>query len=309
LAALIPYENQVIDIHELFECKKTLGTGGFGHVESVVCKEQMLNIPSDTELALKVVSTAHKRTNRKIVHEIATLKVLRGVPGVIRLHGAYCDDKHFGLLFEQGKPLFETVMAKGKLSERMCKWVMFRLLGTLVVLHEQKIAHRDIKLENIGICDSDDDLKMKKEEMSSIEKEQNPDVYYARKYGVPKLIDFGDAIQTTDSQVISEFVGTICYLSPERLRRHHGWETRCSDMWALGVTLYEMLTGKRCFYGENDQRVLKRIMRNKWHWPKNMQPDDITPQGKDFIQSLLKVNPVERLNARQALMHPWFDSL
>jgi len=112
-----------------------------------------------------------------------------------------------------------------------------------------------------------------------------------------------------DKEVISEFVGTVCYLAPERFRRYKGYEARMSDMWALGVTCYEMLTGKRCFYGNSDHEVARKIAKNKWHWPRSFSTKHFSPQCKHFVKSLLTLSVTKRPSARDALMHPWFNLL
>lgn len=76
-------------------------------------------------------------------------------------------------------------------------------------------------------------------------------------------------------------VGTLCYLCPSRVRTHFGWEIFKSDVFAVGVSAYEMLTGKRCFYGKDEREVLTKITTGQWHWPTHFVPSLL---AQDFVK-------------------------
>ena len=84
------------------------------------------------------------------------------------------------------------------------------------------------------------------------------------------LIDFGDAIIVEDEAIYEEFVGTPCYLSPERFYQHYGWQIKKSDIWAIGVILYELIVGTHCFEGKNKKEIFLKILANNWRWPDNI---------------------------------------
>ena len=71
------------------------------------------------------------------------------------------------------------------------------------------------------------------------------------------------------------------YLSPERFRQHKGWELLSSDVWALGVSLYEMLCGCRCFHAQNEAKIIERIRNGQWQWPQYVR---LSSNCKQFIQ-------------------------
>ncbi|ETO04008.1 hypothetical protein RFI_33394, partial [Reticulomyxa filosa] len=95
-----------------------------------------------------------------------------------------------------------------KLEEKVAKKVIGQLLEQLVVMHDQHIAHRDIKAQNVVVVN-----------------EENYQV---------KLIDFANAMVVEDEMDCHELIGTLCYLSPERWNVHQGWELKASDVWAIG---------------------------------------------------------------------------
>jgi len=151
-------------------------------------------------------------------------------------------------------------------------------LRTLVRLHQNNIVHRDIKPENI--------------------------VFTSNKSDQPKFIDFADALVVKEESVYTEFVGTQCYLSPERWRQHYGWELKAGDVWAIGVVTYEMVTGKRCFYGSSPRELAKKIQDGRIKYSKNGK---LSILCRHFINSLLTVESTHRPSAEFALHHPWLS--
>jgi len=128
--------------------------------------------------------------------------------------------------------LFKKIKENKQLAEKAAKEIARTLLQTLVTLHENQIVHRDIKPENV--------------------------IFTENSSNQPKFIDFGDALVVKDDKVYTEFAGTQCYLSPERWRQHFGWELKASDIWAVGVITFEMVTGRRCFFCQFRPRLDKK---------------------------------------------------
>merc|ERR1712173_20441 len=102
----------------------------------------------------------------------------------------------------------------------------------------------------------------------------------------------------------NEFVGTPCYFGPERFRQHTGAELKKSDVWAIGVIMFEMLTGCRCFSGgDNQYEVRSNILNKKMEqWPRNIL---ISSNAMDFFNKLLEFEPLKRYSCQQALRHDW----
>jgi len=115
-----------------------------------------------------------------------------------------------------------------------------------------------------------------------------------------KLADFGESKPV--SVGLSTYCGTPDYMAPEIIKGvAYGPEV---DMWALGVTAFVMIGGYAPFEGENDSEVFAAILTLNY---KYISPewDHVGTLGKDFIDSLLKIDPKKRLTSRAALAHPF----
>ena len=140
-------------------------------------------------------------------------------PNVYRVHdlGEVQGTAFISMEFIEGQSLDDLIHSMGHLSPRQTVAIGRQICGGLQAIHEKAIVHRDLKPSNIMV-----DLN-----------------------GVARLMDFGLAYQTGSEHLTSEgqVLGTMAYLSPEQARG----ETlgAASDVFAMGLILYEMLTGKR----------------------------------------------------------------
>lgn len=112
------------------------------------------------------------------------------------------------------------------------------------------------------------------------------------------------AIQKTsaDKGAAAGYVGTPGYVAPEIVKREpYG---PAVDMWACGVVLYIMLSGKMPFFGRNDAECLKRTAEGKYSFP-SREWSRISPEAVSLVKALLQVDPSKRLTANAALAHTW----
>jgi len=261
-----------INIMDRFEVIQTLGNGMSSSVFEVNY------IPTGQKCALKRLRRSQKHSDLLFVGECKFLNELK-CQGVIRIIDTFADSNYFYVLNELGvTDLFKKIKASQKLSEKVTKEVIRYLLQTIKELHQNNIVHRDIKPENVVFTDKQSNF--------------------------PKLIDFGDAMMVKHDNVYSEFVGTPCYLAPERWRQHNGWELKAADIWAIGVLTFEVMTGRRCFYASSDQRLAKKIQQGYLKYPKELRQSKLCCH---FIRSLLTVNSHDRPTAEFALQHPWLS--
>lgn len=150
-------------------------------------------------------------------------------------------------------------------------------------MHHKKIVHRDIKLDNILI-----------NEISKGE------------YDV-KIADFGLATFMPDNKddKLTEKCGTPCYVAPEILRGHP-YDFKC-DSFSLGSMLFNLVTGRYLFNGENKDELLKKNLVCDMTNAKVFIKSAVSEKLGDLIVNLLEPNPEKRLSVREALGHPFFN--
>jgi serine/threonine-protein kinase len=159
--------------------------------------------------------------------------------------------------------------------------ITLAVLDALDYIHSQGVVHRDLKPENIMVDDQDR----------------------------IKLIDFGIASNAGSRRLtfakFSQTLGTPDYISPEQVKGKRG-DAR-SDLYAVGVMLYEMLTGKTPFIGDNPLLIMNDRLMNNPMPPREIDPS-ITPEMQEIIYRSLEREPAKRYpNAREFaadLQHP-----
>jgi serine/threonine-protein kinase len=215
-----------------------LGSGGMG----IVYKAQDLKL--DRFVALKFLPphlTTSDDEKQRFIHEAKAASALQ-YNNICAIHEI--DETEDGQIFicmdyYEGETLDKKINEKPLPIEEAIN-IVIQIAQGLAKAHEKEIVHRDIKPANIMLT----------------------------KEGVVKVLDFGLAKLSTQTKLTKEgtTLGTIAYMSPEQTRGekvdHH------SDIWSLGVVLYEMITGQLPFKGDYDQAVIYGIA--------NEQPEPIT---------------------------------
>ncbi|XP_050529125.1 death-associated protein kinase 3-like [Daktulosphaira vitifoliae] len=151
----------------------------------------------------------------------------------------------------------------------------------LAYMHQRKIAHLDIKPQNLVLMGAFPTCDV-------------------------KLCDFEISRVILEGTEIREILGTPDYVAPEIL--HYEPITLAADMWSLGVTTYALLTGFSPFGGETDQETFCNISNADIDFPDELF-EDVSAEAIDFIRKLLVRDPRERLTAKECLKHPWLANL
>jgi serine/threonine-protein kinase len=167
----------------------------------------------------------------------------------------------------EGRLLRAILRERGKLPIERARLLTIKIAGALEYIHSHGVVHRDLKPENIMINAADD----------------------------IKLIDFGIAGNEGSRRLtfakLSQLMGTPDYISPEQVKGKRG-DGR-SDIYALGVMLYEMLTGKVPFEGPNAFAIMNERLLNNPVPPRELDPA-ISPELQEVIYRALEREPKNR---------------
>ena len=258
---------------------RNLGSGSYGTV--YLAKNNL----KDNLVAIKVIEKipANIIDDMEIKNEINILKSLSH-PNIVKIFEFFDTALNYYIVTEYCKKgeLFEYI--NNQYSEYQLAVLFYQVFSGLCYLHEKKILHRDLKLENLMI--------------SEIEK----DINSGEEYFWIKIIDFGTAKIFERKKNEKEIIGSSYYIAPEVLKKNYN--EKC-DNWSVGVILYMTLTGVPPFDGETDEDIISRIKIGKYN-KNNKRFLEKSSEVKDLVNSLLERDTEKRLSAKEALSHPWF---
>ena len=135
-------------------------------------------------------------------------------------------------------------------------------------LHDKNIAHKDLKLENIVLCDDK-----------------------------VKIIDFGFAVYDTEKS--TKYIGTLDYIAPEIVNIIGGYKGKPVDIWALGVMLYEMIYGIAPFYHQTHRKTLLNITKGTPEY------GDKKGDAINLIKKIFTLDPSKRPTIDDILKDPF----
>lgn len=257
---------------ERLNLKKRLGEGSYGKVFEAV------NVDTKFVYALKMISV--DQVNLENLHENIDLerKLLLQVdhPFIVKLVKTMKRDNYIYFLMEhiQGEDLFTAIRVIGLLDKGQTQFYGASLLLMAKYLREKNIIFRDFKPENVMVAAN----------------------------GFCKLIDFGTATQCADRTFT--IIGTPHYMAPEMLLGK-GYSFS-SDMWSIGVCMYEFLCGNLPFAESVTEptKVYSAVLNEELKYPKFVKDEKF----RHLIRKMLTKNQVNRLIRYEDIIeHPWFD--
>ena len=232
----------------------------------------------DSNVAIKVVKKSlinNPLRKERLDREIFLFQKFRH-PFIAESYEVIEDENYYYLVMEfiENGMLYNVIYSQKTLSEFVARHYFEELIIVLEYLHnEEKVAHRDLKCENI-LIDENFDIRVIDFGLSNIFSETNP--------------RFSDAC------------GTLHYVAPEILRGE-SYNESC-DIWSLGVILYAMTVGYLPFDGDSKQEVSQEILYLEPEYPISL-----TSCLADLLSQLLCKNPIYRITLEKIKDHPWFS--
>ncbi|ETO29397.1 hypothetical protein RFI_07720 [Reticulomyxa filosa] len=262
---LVPKRNNITDIALQYKTIKILGEGASCEVKE--CQ----TVGGDT------LTAVFQKNKEKPNSDIKCLFVGNS------FIDCYMDSNHFYIatVLCTGGELFDRIVKSKKFTERIASGLIKQMLFAIEYCHMSDIVHRDLKPENFVFENGNTDNGL-------------------------KLIDFGCAQQVVANKTYNNIVGTPYYLAPEYLKKQprNGNMLKASDMWAIGVISFILVTGRPPFNGKNNNHIFTNIAKQSVKFPPRIA-EHLSNELKNFILSLLSKNPKKRPTAEQALNHPW----
>ncbi|CAM9324578.1 unnamed protein product [Lampetra fluviatilis] len=235
---------------------------------------------SPREVAAKFVSKKLKR-KEQVAHEAAVLRNLQH-PQLPSLLDTYETPSSFVLVLEllpDGR-LLDHVVRQGELTEESVAGYLRDTLHALQYLHNCRIAHLDIKPENLLV------------EMSG------PSAVRV------KLVDLGEAVQITTHYYVHVLLGSPEFASPEVVR---GQPVALStDAWSLGVLAYVLLSGVSPFLDESVDETCLNICRLDYSFPEEYFAS-VSEEARSFVRLLLQGDYTRRPPCSACLLDPWLQ--
>ena len=251
-----------------FQINAQLGSGGMGTVYKA--KDLKLN----RNVAIKMLhphitnnSNAYKRFQNE-----AQISAQINHPNVATLYDFISHEGRSYIVMEyvNGETIESVLEAKGKFSEKESIDIVIQMLRGLGEAHRLNILHRDLKPGNIMV----------------------------NKNGFTKLMDFGIARFNNSTRITAQnkVIGTAEYIAPEIYQSKE--PSKVSDLYAVGVILYEMLSGKSLFQADSDATLIYKVVHGKT----DFDVKAIHPQLGNIIKTLTHKNPKRRYRTAEEVI-------
>ena len=220
-------------INDRYQVIRSIGEGGMANV--YLAYDTIL----DRNVAVKVLRgdlATDEKFVRRFQREAMSASALSH-PNIVEMYDVGEDDGNYFIVMEyiDGKTLKNLIKKRGALTVAEVVDIMLQLTSAISCAHDSYIIHRDIKPQNVMILDD----------------------------GRVKITDFGIAIASNASELTqtNSVMGSVHYLPPEQA--NGAGATAKSDIYSLGILMFELLTGKLPFKGENAVEIALKQMKEQ----------------------------------------------
>ncbi len=238
-------------LNDRYKLIKMIGGGGMANV--YLARDVIL----ERDVAVKILRLDYSNNEEfiKRFHREAQSVTTLSHPNIVNIYDVGEEDGIYYLVMEyvDGQTLKQYIQQKGMLPVNEALDIMEQLTSAMEHAHHFEIVHRDIKPQNI-LIDHD---------------------------GNVKVTDFGIATATSATTIThtNSVLGSVHYLSPEQARG--GVANKKSDIYSLGIVMFELLTGRPPFSGESAVSIALKHLQNETPSPKRWNPD--IPQSVENI--------------------------
>ena len=256
-------------ISDRYEIMEKVGSGGMADVYKA--RDQRLN----RFVAIKVLKPEYSSDKSFVNKFRGEAQSAAGLshPNIVNVYDVGDDNGLHFIVMElvEGITLKRFIEKKSKLEVKEAVGIAIQIAQGMEAAHDNHIIHRDIKPQNIIIS----------------------------RDGKVKVTDFGIAKATTSNTITSNAMGSVHYLSPEQARG--GYSDEKSDIYSLGVTLYEMLSGKVPFAGDNTVSVALLHIQGEAMPLRELDPE-IPISIDKIVQKCMQKRPERRYHSASELI-------
>jgi serine/threonine protein kinase len=259
------------EFEQKYDVIETLHIGAIAEVDVIEDRE------TKEQFAAKKFAKAGMREAKRLWDELFLFSRLSH-PFVHQVVGAYSSPTHYIIVsqYAKGGNLETAIASDPDFGELHTKQLIKQLLEAVIYLHERQVAHRNIKPENLLFADTGlDTLKLSD-------------------YSLPAILTSDALLKSTD--------GTASFLAPEVLVKPDAYAFE-ADIWATGVLVYFLLSGKLPFEDETPDGEWAKIQKGAYEYGPEFE--GVSEGARDFVKQCLIVDPKGRIAPKAALAHPW----
>lgn len=250
-----------------YQLKQVIGKGSYGIVYKAINKK------TQQIVAIKEINYENDDELTDILSEIDLLKNLNHI-NIVKYHGFIQKSNNLYIILEYcSHGSLKNLISRGNgLAEAKARSFVKQTLNGLNYLHEQGVIHRDIKAANL-LLDSNN---------------------------IVKLADFGVSTKVNTIAMAMTLAGSLNWMAPEIIG-NRGAST-LSDIWSLGATVLELLTGNPPFHNLVDINIYYAIENDSF-----IPPNFLSIDAQDFLLTCFQKNMYKRPTAVQLLKHKWLS--